>query len=310
MPRTVTIALPAARTDALLNDLRRAQGLLTLQLWRGASITPPGDVVRVQVTDRRMPALMSLLDRYDAGVSAEVSVTMSEPGGMMSAAQRIEIARDPSSSSLEEMEFVLARESTMGLNKVLVMFLAGVVAAVGIATNAVHIVVGAMVIAPGFEPLLRIALGVVTRSQVWRRGAVDAAKGYGSLVAGAAATSAGLPALGVPVPATGQDGYLEPAALVAYWRQVTVGGTLVAVAAGLAGALLVAANRSLLTAGVMIALALVPTAALVGVGAVSGDWRLAAGAGVRWLHDAFIVLAAGLVVLGGKRAHRRRTLRA
>ena len=308
MPRTISVLLPSSRTDAFVDDVAALDGLLTLQVVRGAGVQPPGDSVTLEVSDTSMPDLMHVLDRYGAGTDDGVSVTMNEAVGMVSASASATIMRDPASSTLEEMHFMLARESRMSVNKVMVMAAAGVVAAAGIATNAVHVVVGAMVIAPGFEPLLRLSLGALNRHHVWRYGAMDCLKGYGALLAGAGVTMLVLPLLGVRVPAN-DAGYLASQSLVSYWGSVTTAATVVAAAGGLAGALLVAANRSVLTAGVMIALALVPAAALVATGLVTGDLGLAGRAGVRWLHDAALVVITGLVVLGGKTWNRGRSLR-
>jgi uncharacterized membrane protein len=139
-------------------------------------------------------------------------------------------------------------------------------------------------------------------------GVVDTLTGYASLLAGAAVTMLALPLLGVTVPAN-DAGYLPSQSLVGYWGSVTSAATVTALPGGVAGALLVAANRSVLTAGVMIAVALVPAAALVATGLVTGDLSLAARAGARWLHDAAIVVAAGLVVLAVKTRNRGRTMR-
>ncbi len=110
------------------------------------------------------------------------------------------VFRDTSTSTWEEIELTLGRESTMTVPKVVVMGLVGVVAAAGVLTGALHVVVGAMVIAPGFEPLVRIALGLVQRRGSWRDGLVDSARGYGALLLGAAACAALLSASGTRLP--------------------------------------------------------------------------------------------------------------
>ncbi len=188
------------------------------------------------------------------------------------------------------------------------MAIAGVIAAVGMATNAVHLVIGAMVVAPGFEPLLKISLSAAAGGGAWKRGLVDMARGYGAPVVGALAGSLVLSATGTSLPA-GSGGYLGTGTLPAYWHELTAAATIVAVVAGLSGAVLINAGRAVLTAGVMIALALVPGAALVGMGAAAGNGGLALEGAVRWAHDAFIVVAIGtaafasLRVLRGRRLH-------
>ncbi|GAB7046649.1 hypothetical protein JCM9534A_17750 [Catenuloplanes indicus JCM 9534] len=133
-------------------------------------------------------------------------------------------------------------------------------------------------------------------------------KGYAVLVPAAALTALLLQTLGTD-PLGGSGGYLPSGILVDYWDDLSWTATLVTVVAGVAGALLIAANRAVLTAGVMIALALVPTAALVGVGLVTGDLDLATRAGLRWLHDAGIVLITATAVLMPIRVYRRRGLK-
>ncbi|HEX6970587.1 MAG TPA: DUF389 domain-containing protein [Micromonosporaceae bacterium] len=310
MPREITVVLPSSGTDRLVSDLRELGGLLTLQVQRGSSVVPAGDVVRAQFNDRAMPRVLRTLDRFGAGTDSGVSVTISEPVGMIGdAATRDAVSREPAIATLEESEYALSRESTMDANKLPVMFFAGVIAAVGIATGSVHVVVGAMVIAPGFEPMLRVVLGIVGRSRVWRYGLLNLALGYGALVVGAVTATLALSLFGLSMLPVGPGGYLDPGSLVDYWSSMTLTGTVVAVAAGLAGALLVTSSRSVLTAGVMIALALIPSAALAGMALVAGEPRIAAGAALRWLHDVVVVVACGFVVLGAKYAGRWRRLR-
>lgn len=307
MARTVTISIPSGRADALLGDVQALDGLLTVHRQHGSSVQPPGDVVAVEVTNRAMPALQRLLAMHGAGTDPAVSVTTSEPTGMMSASGSEALARDVSTSSLEETEFTLARETTLGINETIVMALAGAVAAVGLVTNAPHLVIGAMVIAPGFEPMLKVSLSVAAGGGAWRQGFLQTVKGYGALIAGALVAAIVLRATGTALRA-GSGGYLDEGILVSYWSSLTAAGTAVTLAASLAGALLVLANRAVLTAGVMIALALVPGATLVGLGIASGDLALARDGALRWVHDAAAVTIVGMATFGVVTAKRRRRL--
>jgi hypothetical protein len=107
---------------------------------------------------------MQVLDRHGAGTDTRVSVTTNEPTGLMSASSATSIGRDASSSSFEETDFVIAGESNIAVYKTLVMALCGGLAVLGIVTSAVHLVVGAMLIAPSFEPLVRVSLGISVRA--------------------------------------------------------------------------------------------------------------------------------------------------
>ncbi len=78
----------------------------------------------------------------------------------------------------------------------------------------------------------------------------------------------------------------------------------------LAGAVLVAANRSLLTAGVMVLMALVPSAAIVGIGLATGQLGLARQGFFLWLADVGLVIGGSLLVFIWKRlqVHQRKSL--
>lgn len=225
----------------------------------------------------------------------------------MSRQHRDTISNDDSESTWEEMEMSIAQDSNMTANGLLLMVGAGVVAVVGLVTDAIHIVAGAMVIAPGFEPITRIALGVVAKSRgVWVRGVVHTTQAYLALVVGAVVGVLVMSALGYNLFGSG-TAYLPAGELVGYWANMTVPSLLTSAMAALAGGVLIAANRSVLTAGVMLALALVPSLAVGVLGVMAGDLRLA-GLGVpHWALDVLLVLVGSLIVFGWKsRRHKRR----
>jgi hypothetical protein len=300
MPRKLEIVVPPAHTDRLLGALAQAEGLIGLRVQRGTSLHPPGDLVTIEVTNRGKHPMMRVLSAQGIGISGNTSLFSSEPESVISPASAGEIVRDTSESSWEEMEHAMNKESAMTVNALLVMAIAGCLATVGIATNALHIVIAAMVIAPGFQPIVRAALGIVARSNTWKRGLLDLARGYAALVAGAAATTAVLYAMDVAVLA-GEASYLPAGTLISYWVKLNPSSVLITAAAAAAGAILIAANRSVLTAGVMIGLALVPAAAIVGIAIATAEWDLLALGLRRWLVEAGLVAAMSLLVLLWKR---------
>ena len=153
-----------------------------------------------------------------------------------------------------------------------------------------------MLVAPGFMPIVRVALGQVTRRRLWQFALSDLLSGYASLIAGAASMTLLLLLGQTPLP--GADSYyVTEQKLVAYWTRFSAASLLASSVAAIAGALLIASNRSVFTSGVMIGLALVPTAAIVGMAAVSGQLQLALDALWRFLADVAIVLGFSLLVL-------------
>lgn len=305
MPRSVQITVPSDRTDPLVAEIKNISGLISLSVQRGVSVHPPGDVVSAEVSTPALHALMRLLDRQGLSTSAASSTRTSQPLSVVAASQAGMIAGDSSEATWEEMELTIARESNMTADGLLLMASAGVVAVIGISTDALHLVVGAMVIAPGFEPISRIALGAVAGSGTWRRGVAHTAQGYLVLTLAAWVTALVLRAIGVP-PLGGEAAYLPAGVLTSYWSSITAPGLLVSTVAGATGGLLIAANRSILTAGVMIALALVPAAALAGMALSVGDLALFGKGLLRWFIEALIVGLASALVFAWKRARVQR----
>lgn len=299
MSRTIEISVSPERTPRLLELVEAAPEVVGIRLHRGASLRPPGDVMVVSVTSRGQHELLRLLygDGF-ARVQGE-GISLAEPAAVISPDEQEHLSNDLTDVSWEEMEFTIMRESSMRANALLIMAASGFFAAVGLATGALHLVIAAMVIAPGFEPIVRISLGAVARSPTWRRGARDTLLGYAAMTGGAALAGAVLVALGEPL-FGGAAEYLLPEALQRHWTGFGAESLLVTTVAGAAGAILVASNRSILTAGVMIALALVPPVAMLGLAVVGGDAGLAGRALARWGVEVGIVAVSSLAVFAWK----------
>jgi hypothetical protein len=300
MARTLEIIVSPNRTGRLLQDIEALDGVSSVQLNPGTSRRPPGDVITVLTTNSALHPLLRLLDRHGLARDPSASITLAEPAGVISVAAAEAISGDTTEIPWEEMEYAIARESNMSANAVVTMAAAGIFAAVGVATSALHLVLAAMLIAPGFDPIVRVALGVMSRSSVWKRGLKDFAAGYAALLAGAATGSLALMAMGRPLPAA-EASYLHLGDLPRYWTTISGPSVMVSAVAGLAGAVLIAHNRSILTAGVMVALSLVPTIVLAAMGALTGDLPLAVTSLGRWALDVGIVFVMSLAVFAWKR---------
>lgn len=306
MPRKVEIALPSAQTDEVIEEIRNIKEVISLRLQQDVSLQPSGDVIQLEVTDRSLHSLMQLLNKRKMLQDPQVSVTTSQPLSIISQPASLEITNDTSEATWEEMQSMISRESNMTANGMLTMIVAGIIATVGISTNALHLVIGAMVVAPGFEPIVRIPLGLITDNVTWKRGVTDILKGYAALIVAAALTTLALQALGQDT-LDGKASYLAEGALLSYWTKISMTSVIVSAAAGFAGALVIAAHKSVLTAGVMIALALIPSATLLGMALAEGEFYIAQQAALRWLLDVALVAAFSLLVFLWKKysVHRR-----
>jgi hypothetical protein len=302
--RTVQITVAASSSGALLQDLEELAPH-TLRIHRGASLRPPGDLVSLEISNDRLGEVMRVADAHGLGRPGGVSITTLEPLSLVSD-RYTALAREEGGTTWEELELAMSGDSTMTGDRITVMAIAGFIAGIGIVTGAIHVVVGAMVIAPGFQPFARFALGVVNRSHTWKGGLQDSALAYLAVVAGAAAAAVLSALAGASALDSGGDSYLGADDLVTYWSTITWGGVAVGAVAAVCGGLLLAINRTVLTAGVMVALALVPTASLMPMALVAGDPALAGRAGLRFLVEVVLVLIGTALVFVTKRRNDRR----
>ena len=300
MPRKVEITLPSHQTDELIPEIKQLKGMIGLRLQRNASIHPPGDVMTVEITNRGVNRLLRLLDQHGVGRGSSSSITTSEPFSLISASAAEDIEQDTNDVPWEEMKTLIANDANMNVNVMIAMFIAGVFAAIGIATNALHIVIGGMIIAPGFEPIVQISLGAVARNQVWRSGLINTAKGYAAVIAGAAIAGLVLQALGIPL-LEGKSSYLPAGVLFSYWTSITASSIIVSALAGIAGAILIASRREVLTSGVMIALALIPAATVASLGLITGRLDIVGKGLLRWAIEVGLVIASSALVFLWKR---------
>lgn len=198
--------MPAEKAGGPLERVKGLDGVIGLALQRGISLDPPGDVIIIRATNDGARAVLAALDAL--GGHRWGAILTSEPRSLIARPYQNGIDRESNETIWEEMAFLLRRETNLSANYLALMALSGSVAAVGLWTDTLHIVVGAMVIAPGFEPLLRIPFGLIGGPRAL------ASHGLRSTVAGylLLALGAALGAVLVPVTPTGA---LVPALCVA-----------------------------------------------------------------------------------------------
>lgn len=170
-------------------------------------------------------------------------------------------------------------------SRYLALFLfAAVVATLGLITDNVAVVVGAMIIAPAFGPLASVAIGIVAgRMDLFWDGIKNEIIGIG-LAIGVAAF------LGFIIPGVEMNESLRTR------MYPTIYDLLVALAAGAAGGYVLVSGKSTSVVGVMVAAALIPVMAAIGIGVVFLNWWLVFGAFLLLLVNAASIGLAMVVV--------------
>ncbi|RDV14500.1 DUF389 domain-containing protein [Pontibacter diazotrophicus] len=296
MPRKVEITVSPERTENILTEINELDGLINLQVLRGASVNPQGDVILATIVTSALQDLERRLDRHDLGKKPGLSLSTSEPDSLVNYNFSDQLDRDSVEASWEEMEMIISKDSNATSILLLLVVCSGILAAVGIATNAMHVAIAGMLVAPGFMPIMRITLGLVSKSgAICKRGVIDVFLIYLVLIAVAAFTAFLMQLYGMNPLADSADYYEVTDTLFTYWTTVSTTSVAASVAASLAGAVLIATKRSVFTSGVMIGLALVPSAAIVGMALVAGDTTAAGLALLRWLIDVGIIVLVSFI---------------
>lgn len=216
-------------------------------------------------------------DRFEA--DEERDDGQDEPSGL--------IARDELRSAAAD----LAPERSERWSYVVMTLVSAVVAVIGLLQNSAAVVVGSMVIAPLIGPAMAAATGtVIDDRELATRGVTLQILGLGLAVVSAAAFAVVVRFAGLVPPGT------DITAIPEVQSRLTPNFLSLAVAfgAGVAGAISLTTGAGAVLVGVMIAVALIPPAATVGLGIAWGRPLVSFGSGVLLLVN---VLSINLVAL-------------
>jgi hypothetical protein len=307
MHRHFSIVVPARVADDLVEELTQMPCVVSVSVHRGASVQPPGDIVGVEALNRGADAVLVAIER--AHPHGSLSVTSSQVDSLSDRDHAGDVAGDSDESTWEDAITALRHHAQVTVNFVTLMALGAVVAACALfssSTTQAIALVAAAVIAPAFEPLAKVGIGLVLRRRgELLRGLQSAVVGYLVLVGAGAVTMLVMRAAATDLP----DRFLTNRQVLELADPTTV-ALVISACGAVAGALMITAHRVALLAGPLIALQLIPAAVMAGMALADGDGDLAAQGLARLGVDAGMVIAATLVVFGAKRLtiHRRQPL--
>ncbi|MDQ3764110.1 MAG: DUF389 domain-containing protein [Actinomycetota bacterium] len=295
MHHTIEIAVPAKATEGVLAELEALEGVVHLSVVYGASVKPPGDVVTAHVLNREVDSVLAVAAQ--ARQSGPVSVSTAEVQSIIDDHVERAVDDDVDESPWEEIERGLRHHGRLSRNFLALMGLGAVIAVAGLVSSPVPqalALAAAGIIAPAFEPVAKLAVGLVRGSwYVVRRALIAVGGGYVSLAVVGALAYLSLQGLGMASPEalTASEG-------VKTVTHPTAADWLISACGATAGVVIVSAFRHAVLAGALIALALVPAAALVGAGLVAGEMVMALEALRRvGLDMLLVVMLGGAVVL-------------
>jgi uncharacterized hydrophobic protein (TIGR00341 family) len=294
--RLVQVTIPAGKREAVLAALDD-EGV-DYVVTEETSSREYTDVVYVPLPTAAVEPVLEQL--RDAGLDDEAYTVVLDASTVVSRQfealqDRYDEEEDSDRIAREELHSRAAELAPSTRTYIVMTIISAVIATAGLLLDSPAVVVGSMVIAPLIGPAMAASVGTVIDDQeLFERGVVLQVWGMGIAVLSAAAFAA-LVRYAHLVPFAPADITAIPEV-----RERLAPDFLslaVALGAGVAGALSLASGVSSAIVGVMIAVALIPPAATVGIGLAWGLPMVSLGSGVLALVNLLSINLAALTVL-------------
>ena len=302
------IVVPNYQAEHALDLLEGIPSVCNLIYMERAARKPAGDVILCDVA--REDASVVVGDLRELDIDLEGSISMEEIDSQISAAAlRAEKAAPgmPSDAVVwEEVESRTSENVELSASFLAFMAVAMMIAAVGIVTDQVVLIIGAMVVGPEFGPIAGLCVAAVQRRRdLLRRSLLALVVGFPVGITAAFLLSLILNVTEL-VP---EDFAQENHPFTEFISDPDFFSFLVAYLAGTAGVLSLTSAKSGALIGVLISVATIPAAANIGVAAALGDWPELLGATGQLALNLGAILLAGVVTLYlQRRLYRRRRL--
>ncbi len=264
------IVVPSYQSGHALDLLENSPSVCNLIYLERVARRPEGDVILCDVA--REDASVIVSDLRELEIDVEGSISMEDIDSQISAAAvRAEKAAKGAPSDAvvwEEVEARTSENTELSASFLAFMVLAMLIAGVGILTDQIILIIGAMVVGPEFGPIAGLSVAAVEkRWDVARRSLVALAIGF---PLGITLTFGGtllLDGLGLVPSDFAQEGH----PFTDFISNPDEFSVIVAYLAGLAGVLSLTSTKSGALVGVLISVTTIPAAANIGVAAALGD---------------------------------------
>jgi uncharacterized hydrophobic protein (TIGR00341 family) len=284
--RVIEVVAPGKHHDTLIDIAERHEAI---DFWWGAEAEDGRRSFRILMSDENRQYLIDALQNLVAEPERlriliyPIDAALPRP---QSADTDAEEKPHSASTTREELYHRIEQGAVTDVNFFLMVILSTIVAAIGLIEDNVAVIIGAMVIAPLLGPYLAFAFGTALgdRRLMWR-----------SLQAGVLGGGVAF-AMSVVIGLLWPDKLQSPEILLR--TDVKLDSIALALASGAAAVLSLSSGTSTVLVGVMVAVALLPPAAAMGLLTGGGQMQLAMGAGLLLAVNVIsVILAAKLVFL-------------
>ena len=302
------IVAPRAHADAALDFLRATPSVINVIRLPDAATKPDGDLILCDVAREDGSRVITELRRQGIPHHGTIAIEYIDTA-ISDAARAAERAAPGAVGDAVVWETVRARtfeEAELSFTFVAFMVLATLIAAMGILTDSLVLIIGAMIVGPEFGPLAGISVAAVERRwELVGRSAWALVVGFPAGISAALALTLLLDAAGVAPEALPNS--RQATLFISHPDTYSV---LVALAAGIAGTLSLTTVKSGALIGVLVSVTTIPAAANIAVAAAYADWDEWQGAQLQLAANLTAILIAGVGTLVVERwAYARRRMR-
>jgi uncharacterized hydrophobic protein (TIGR00271 family) len=266
------IVVPSYQAEHTLDLLKHTPSVVNLIYLERVAQRPEGDVILCDVA--REDASVIISDLRELDIDREGSIAMETIDSQISDAA---VAAEKASAGLpsdavvwEEVEARTSENVELSASFLAFMALAMLIAMVGILTDQLILIIGAMIVGPEFGPIAGLCVAAVEkRRDLLRRSLAALAVGFPLGITVTFAATLLLEAVGLVPTDFSQEGH----PFTAFISSPDEWSFIVAYLAGTAGVLSLTSAKSGALIGVLISVTTIPAAANIGVAAALGDWH-------------------------------------
>jgi len=290
------IVVPSYQSEHALDLLNATPSVCNLVYLERVARKPEGDVILCDVA--REDASIVISDLKELEIDREGSIAMEVIDSQISSAGAAAVKAAeglPTDAVIwEEVESRTSENVELSASFLIFMVLAMLIAMVGILTDQLVLIIGAMIVGPEFGPIAGICVAAVEkRRDLFKRSFSALAVGFPVGITVTFLAVLLLNAVGL-VPS---DFTQEHHPFTQFISSPNEWSFIVAYLAGTAGVLSLTSAKSGALIGVLISVTTIPAAANIGVAAALGDWHEWGGAMEQLCLNLAMILLAGIGTL-------------
>jgi uncharacterized hydrophobic protein (TIGR00271 family) len=293
----IRLIVPDELLEDVLDVLQKAPEITNLWHLPNAAIRPPGALVSCDVAKEEGSTVIAELKQLELDKKGSIAVESVDASisAVAEEAERAAPGMPVDAIVWEEVEDRVSESASLSVSFLVFIMVATMIAAIGIITDSIPLIIGAMVVGPEYGPLAGVCVALIEgRRHLVVRSLTALAVGFPIAIAAAGMLTWVLRVTGV---APNELGTPDERELTLFISQPNWYALIVALVAGVVGMLALVSAKSGALVGVLISVTTIPAAGNVGVAIVYGATSEALGAAGQLGLNLTSIVVSGLVVL-------------